>query len=235
LTHPDKAHLFKDVHGEGVDLRQETEDENEREEQDEHVDPVLGEAEVLFGRKLDSVEREGVQAVAAIGSGLKGQGEAATEDEVNRPTEDDDPVDAVRRAGAVRLDRLEQGVLAAGGDDAEEEEADVLVVALLEDEAAEDADEDGQEDGEQVFEGRHVPVENGEQRQPVERDPDGELGQDLEAVKLLDFWRQHLREDVAFAAAAVRRRSHVDGRAEDAVHVDGESRMAAESQLVLAS
>jgi hypothetical protein len=36
----------------------------------------------------------------------------------------------VRRAGAVRLHRLEQGVLAAGGHSAEEEEADVLVVTL---------------------------------------------------------------------------------------------------------
>ncbi len=135
-------HLLKDVHGEGVDLRQETEDKYEREEEDEHVHAVLGEAQVLPGRKLDSVEGEGIEAVVAVRGRLESQGQAATENEVDRPAEDDDPVDAVSRAGAVRLYRLQQRVLAAGGDGAEEEEADVLVVAFLEDEAAEDSDED---------------------------------------------------------------------------------------------
>ena len=56
---------------------------------------------------------------------FEGKSNRATENEINRTTEDDDSIDAMSRAGAVGLHRLQQGVLAAGRHHAEEEQTEM--------------------------------------------------------------------------------------------------------------
>jgi len=78
--------------------------------------------------------------------------------------------------GAVGLDGLEEGVVAAGSDGTEEHEQEVVVDVLVEDEGGAEGDEGGDEDGEGEFEGRVVAVEHGEEGEVVEGHVDGESG-----------------------------------------------------------
>ena len=75
--------LLEDVHREGVDLRQESEDKYEWEKEDEEVNPVPSDPQVILRRKLEAVECESAHAFATVGRSLETQGEAAAEDEVN--------------------------------------------------------------------------------------------------------------------------------------------------------
>lgn len=75
--------LLEDVHREGVDLRQESKNKNEREKEDEEVNPVTGDPQVILRWKLEAVESESTHAFATVGRGLETQGKAAAEDEVD--------------------------------------------------------------------------------------------------------------------------------------------------------
>ena len=92
----------------------------------------------------------------------------ADDDEVDGPAEGDEPVEAVGGRRGVGLDALEQRVLAAGADDAEQEDVDVVQQARGQYQAGQQAHRRGQQDAQGALPGRDVAVEQRQQRQPVE-------------------------------------------------------------------
>ena len=98
---------------------------------------------------------------------LQAEQQRAAQAEVDGPGEDGHLVEAVRWAAGVRLDRLDQRVLAGGLDQAEQQDPDVPVQASLHHQGAHHGREDGQKDAEDrvehtlVLEQGDVGIKNG--------------------------------------------------------------------------
>ena len=172
--------LLQQVHGGRVDLGKEAQREDQGEGEDDGVDHVPGHQELAGGEPHPAVE---LYACTSLPGGrLQRQRRPAAQAEVDGPREHGGGVEAVCGRAGVRLDGLEEAVLAGAEHQAEEHEPEVGEVASLQHQGAEGGHQHRQQHAAQGEEERLVLVEDVEELEAVQPDlealpPPGQLEQ----------------------------------------------------------